>query len=294
MKTINKALPLAAALLPLCAAAQEETSGTTETSPTMYVIKKNGAVVSYGLGTFKTVQYTAPTESETSDQSDNTTPQETMYVKGDTVASYPVSEIERVQYTVPAVRSSCPTNTGHPHAIDLGLDSGIKWACCNVGADTPTGSGKYYAWGETTDRTSFNKDDYKASITANDIQGTDNDVAKAVMNDSWVMPTKAQMEELINGCTWGYDNVNGGWNVTGKNGNSIFLPAAKFYNKSELKENGHYWASTHDTSDSNCNENYADYMSFNTTKVSTGTWGTRAEYGMTVRAVVLKTEQTTE
>ena len=30
---------------------------------------------------------------------------------------------------------SCPNNK-HPHMIDLGLPSGTKWACCNVGADT--------------------------------------------------------------------------------------------------------------------------------------------------------------
>ena len=28
---------------------------------------------------------------------------------------------------------SCPDDN-HPHAIDLGLPSGTKWACCNVGA----------------------------------------------------------------------------------------------------------------------------------------------------------------
>ena len=31
---------------------------------------------------------------------------------------------------------SCPDDN-HPHAIDLGLPSGTKWACCNVGADKP-------------------------------------------------------------------------------------------------------------------------------------------------------------
>ena len=30
----------------------------------------------------------------------------------------------------------CPDNN-HPHAIDLGLPSGTKWACCNVGATKP-------------------------------------------------------------------------------------------------------------------------------------------------------------
>ena len=50
-----------------------------------------------------------------------------------------------------ASAQSCPDDN-HPHAIDLGLPSGTKWACCNVGADTPEGYGGYYAWGETEEK----------------------------------------------------------------------------------------------------------------------------------------------
>ena len=46
---------------------------------------------------------------------------------------------------------SCPDNH-HPHLINLGLPSGTLWACCNVGATTPEGSGGYYAWGETEEK----------------------------------------------------------------------------------------------------------------------------------------------
>ena len=35
-------------------------------------------------------------------------------------------------------RGSCP-DFNHPHGIDLGLPSGTKWACCNVGASLPEG-----------------------------------------------------------------------------------------------------------------------------------------------------------
>lgn len=42
----------------------------------------------------------------------------------------------------------CPDKK-HPHMIDLGLPSGTKWACCNVGASTPEDFGESYAWGET-------------------------------------------------------------------------------------------------------------------------------------------------
>lgn len=33
--------------------------------------------------------------------------------------------------------------------VDMGLDSGIQWAECNLGAVVPTDPGLYYAWGET-------------------------------------------------------------------------------------------------------------------------------------------------
>ena len=32
----------------------------------------------------------------------------------------------------------------------MGLPSGLKWATCNVGADSPEQAGLYFAWGETT------------------------------------------------------------------------------------------------------------------------------------------------
>lgn len=38
------------------------------------------------------------------------------------------------------------------------------------------------------------------------------------------LPTKAQLEELINKCTWNW--TGSGYKVTGPSGNSIFLPAA--------------------------------------------------------------------
>ena len=43
------------------------------------------------------------------------------------------------------LRGGCP-DSHHPHAIDLGLPSGTKWACCNVGARTSEAAGRYYAW----------------------------------------------------------------------------------------------------------------------------------------------------
>ena len=43
---------------------------------------------------------------------------------------------------------------GHEY-VDLGLPSGLKWATCNVGATTPEGYGDYFAWGETSPKTTY-------------------------------------------------------------------------------------------------------------------------------------------
>ena len=51
--------------------------------------------------------------------------------------------------------TTCPDNN-HPHMIDLGLPSGTKWACCNVGASAPEDYGNYYAWGETQPKSVYN------------------------------------------------------------------------------------------------------------------------------------------
>lgn len=47
--------------------------------------------------------------------------------------------------------TKCPDDN-HPHLIDLGLPSGTKWACCNVGANMPERPGGFYAWGETEEK----------------------------------------------------------------------------------------------------------------------------------------------
>lgn len=45
--------------------------------------------------------------------------------------------------------------------VAFGLSSGIMWATCNVGADTPEGFGNYFAWGEIQPKTTYNWSTYK-------------------------------------------------------------------------------------------------------------------------------------
>lgn len=56
----------------------------------------------------------------------------------------------------------CPDDN-HPHAVDLGLPSGIKWSCCNLGAPSPIDFGVGLSWGQTflVERTNYNWSDYE-------------------------------------------------------------------------------------------------------------------------------------
>ena len=142
---------------------------------------------------------------------------------------------------------TCPDNN-HPHAIDLGLPSGTKWCCMNVGASSPEQYGGYYAWGETSEKSVYNQVTYSyfngqdtngdGYIDKNfsvvnigsDIAGTSYDVAHVRMGGSWRMPSFAQQQELMNNCTQTFTQQNGvyGILVTGKNGGQLFLPAAGY------------------------------------------------------------------
>ena len=133
--------------------------------------------------------------------------------------------------------------------VDLGLS--VKWATTNVGASSPSDYGYYFAWGETStksDYTEANSRTYRTSM--GDIAGNAAyDAARANWGGTWRLPTQAECEELKYQCTWTWTTQGGhnGYCVTGKNGNSIFLPAAGSHNGSSLLdvgECGFYWSST--------------------------------------------------
>ena len=157
--------------------------------------------------------------------------------------------------------TSCPDDN-HPHMIDLGLPSGTKWACCNVGAHKPEDYGGYFAWGETMEKSSYNEDNYldgkgTSYDIGNDIAGTQYDAAAANWGSSWVMPNKNQMDELKDKCTseWTTENGVNGRRFTGPNGSSIFLPAAGHRWRDDLYGAGSFGFYRSST----LYESYADY-----------------------------------
>jgi hypothetical protein len=145
------------------------------------------------------------------------------------------------------------THEGHEW-VDLGLS--VKWATCNVGASTPGDYGNYYAWGETSTKSNYNYDNcaYRSKFWG-DIGGdSSRDAATANWGGSWRMPTEAELLELRQNCTWTWTTQDGykGYRVTGKNGQSIFLPAAGYRLGDSLYNDGEYcgyWSSTPDKSD---------------------------------------------
>ena len=144
--------------------------------------------------------------------------------------------------------ASSPINIGD--AVDLGLS--VKWATCNVGATSPEDYGNYYAWGETSPKTSYTEANSKTrGKSMGDIGGDSSyDAATANWGSGWRLPTESEFQELIDKCTWTWTTRNGvnGYEVKSKkNGNSIFLPAAGFCDGDTPGGQGNsglYWSST--------------------------------------------------
>lgn len=144
---------------------------------------------------------------------------------------------------------SSPTGYDYGHGyVDLGLS--VKWATCNIGADSPEEYGDYYAWGEASTKDNYTADtySYNQQNIGSDISRTSYDVAHVKWGGSWRMPTKAEYEELENRSTWTWTTKGGhkGYKVKGPNGKSIFLPAAGYRCEAGLVyagANGIYWSS---------------------------------------------------
>lgn len=139
----------------------------------------------------------------------------------------------------------CPDDH-HPHLIDLGLPSGTKWACCNVGANRVEEIGKYYFWGETEERTEYEYGTYQAPPIF-DIEGTSYDVARVKWGEPWQMATNSQWDELLElKRTFTSRNGINGCLIEGNNGNAIFIPTVNsFYDYwGPTGYTGYYWSST--------------------------------------------------
>ena len=188
---------------------------------------------------------------------------------------------------------------GHEY-VDLGLPSGLLWATCNVGADKPEDYGDYFAWGETATKSTYNFSTYKwcngdydnlTKYCTNSSYGTvdnktvlepEDDAAHVNWGGSWRMPTLDEIQELKDNCTWTWTTHGGvnGCRGEGSNGESIFLPAADYYNSDGLNCAGYYWSSSLKTNYPDC----AYHLGFGFDEVYIASYGYRF-YGQSVRPV---------
>ena len=169
---------------------------------------------------------------------------------------------------------------GHAY-VDLGLPSGTKWATMNVGASSETDYGNYYQYGKGAAQYAATSGDSNYGGTEDPLDSSV-DTASQVWGGSWHMPTRAQMQELIDKCTWSWGTSGGtnGYTVS-KNGKSIFLPAAGNWNngsQGSVGTSGLYWGSSPGGSD------YAYLLNFDSG--SKGMGGSSRLRGCSVRPVV--------
>ena len=206
---------------------------------------------------------------------------------------------------------SCPYGN-HPHTIDMGLPSGTKWACCNVGADAPEGYGDYYAWGETQPKSSYDWANYKWAIFSDSSHRftkyctnsewgyngfVDNkteldladDAAYVNWGSGWRMPSIEQIKELFDNCESQWTTQNGVYGrlfTSNRNGASLFLPAAGMNMQQPIGSISHglYWSRTL----ANSSSSYPDAtgLSFDNSRVHCdGGWLSSRCNGLSVRAV---------
>lgn len=142
--------------------------------------------------------------------------------------------------------------------VDLGLS--VYWATCNIGADSPSDFGNFYAWGETAPKSRYAWENYKFGDSRRqskynrnddfDVLRDEDDVARVENGEGWHIPTIDEWVELRDKCAWEWSIFNGvrGYMVIGPNGNSIFLPAAGYYYGNQGYKNkgvvGEYWTSS--------------------------------------------------
>ena len=153
--------------------------------------------------------------------------------------------------------------------VDLGLS--VKWATCNVGANNPEEYGDYFAWGETSPKSSYLMKNYKwttdGCITFTKYNDTDcktvldkeDDAAAVNWGGSWRTPTMDEIKELLDNCTWelqaagntdfgGVAGMKVTSNIEGYTDKYIFLPLAGDGPQNGLPsdrgELGKYWSAT--------------------------------------------------
>lgn len=203
-------------------------------------------------------------------------------------------------------KKEAAAHVGKP--IDLGLS--VKWADMNVGATKPEEAGYFFTWGDVEPITGnrsrgwqnyrwckgsekflrkYNTKDDQGPVDQHTTLLPEDDAASVYWQGDWRMPTKEEIDELLEKCKWEWTEQNGvsGALITGPNGNHIFLPTTGCYNHNGLDlkgEKGYFWASNIDPE----NPQNSYYLCFRKDAIANDLAGRTA--GRTVRPV-LKTQK---
>lgn len=182
--------------------------------------------------------------------------------------------------------------TPEPKWVDLGLPSGLLWAKANIGSAKPEGIGLYFSWGNTDGHAEGSGYDFSQAVydTTPGKAITNNlslsqDAARANLGAPWRMPTAAEFQELYDNCTYVWTTLNGVNGIlftSNVNGNTLFFPAAGFYNGTSLSNRGSrggYWSSAYNSATS------AHSLGFDSSSIDPQNDSGR-RIGFSVRAVI--------
>ena len=136
----------------------------------------------------------------------------------------------------PSVSDKCKIKVQGPppeNSIDMGLPSKVLWRDRNLGASSISDKGKYYAWAEIADKTSYTSDNYKfkgdglgidrpSKYSGNGSYGNggdrlfslkdgnyEDDAARKNLGGSWRVPSEEEFNELAANCTVSVDSRGG-------------------------------------------------------------------------------------
>lgn len=148
--------------------------------------------------------------------------------------------------------------------VDLNLPSGTMWGDRNLGAKKVSDFGDLYSWGEVTTKKDYSRYTYVVETKpGSKITTARNDAATSILGGKWSMPTEEQFEELMSECRWNWKMIDGhnGYEIIGKNGNSIFFPASGWIRDTIVEyqnQYGYYWTCERNT----YNTSYARSLQF--------------------------------
>ncbi len=181
-------------------------------------------------------------------------------------------------------KAECTVRVIPTGSVDLGLS--VYWSAANLGASQASGSGDYYAWGETATKNSYTWANYKyangnspssdgpgklTKYNDDSSYGTKDskkqlelgdDAARAKLGEEWRIPTRDEWKELEQNTTIEL-TADGIKLISKKNGNYILLPYGGYKDNSDLKESGargFYWSSSLETASAVAHGSAASYI----------------------------------